>query len=364
MNPTELNADQMSPAEWLASIRSKYGLESKFSFPDSWLENLLNNLPSQDRGPANKIWLERRSRSISDVHDEMMNEYLVQVLPVLNHEETRVAESVFFGVLPTYTFDAYSGRTPKGDRIVILHHATPATLAFWSHWYLRLKDEGGRDYFADRPHDLVDALLYVARLWVGQPATGKYPDIYPKTEDSWHLDQCLVLAAITFVIGHELGHVLKDHGAYSLSRKQNHAMELDADRIGLSIVIRQALAKTAALKGDTYHAKFMLFGPLFVLAVLSLIDGRASDTHPSPARRRVELLKAYSAELERFLGARYYQFMDFIDDDLFQVLTRNSDRLFELFGVYRELLKDLTSMIEKPDAPWLKQELASLGDTG
>lgn len=256
---------QMTPAEWLDSVRQKYGLVGNLDVPDSWLEDLLGRIPEADREAARKVWLGRRSQSASQVQDELVQTYLQEVLPVLRPNERTVVETTFFGILPTYQFNAFAGFTPGGDRIVILHLALVHTLSYWSHWYLRTKDEGGRDYLRETPEQLLQALPYIVSIWLGQQPHGRLPDIYPKTADSWQLDRCLVFSAISFILGHEVGRILGGHSGYGPDCVQNHAMEFEADRGGLSIAIRHSLVKSAAIEGDTYHTKFMLFGHYLLL---------------------------------------------------------------------------------------------------
>jgi len=43
------SAKEMTPSEWLASIREKYNLSGNFSFPNNWLEDLLSRMPASDR---------------------------------------------------------------------------------------------------------------------------------------------------------------------------------------------------------------------------------------------------------------------------------------------------------------------------
>ncbi|MCK4622824.1 MAG: hypothetical protein KAT62_11495 [Desulfuromonadales bacterium] len=353
------SSKEMTPSEWLTSIREKYKLNGNLSFQDSWLEDLLSRLPASNRDAARKIWIERRSKKASHVLDEMMEQYLQQVFPILSPNEKIAAETTFFGVLPTYQFNAYTGFTPRGDRIVILHHALVYTLSYWSHWYLRMKDEGGKDYLRENPRRLIEALLYIVSIWLEQPLNVALPDIYPKTEDSWQLDECLVFSAISFVIGHELGHIICGHSHYGSDQDKNHMMEFEADQIGLSIAIRHTLVKTSVVKGDTYHTKFMLFGPLFALTVMSLFGDQSSHTHPSPSDRQTKLLLVFRGELQKILGARLSDFLDDVEDNVFDVLDNNSSRLFELFAIYHELISDLKLGIKQADAPYLREELTN-----
>jgi hypothetical protein len=350
----------MNPAEWLASMRKRYGLVGNVSFPDEWLDDIARRIPRPNREAARHIWERRRSMSAADLHDELMRAYLSQIVPVLRADEKMIADATFFGILPTFQFNAYAGFTPRGDRVVILHQALTHMLCFWSHWYLRMKDEGGSpNYLYDSAEKLLDALSYVVGNWMGIRVSDRMPDIYPKTSDSWRLDDCLVMSAITFVIGHEIGHIKCGHTGYVDDRRHNHGMEFEADRCGLSVVIRHTLVKGAVIKGDTYHTKFMLFGPLFALAVMSLLGDQTSDTHPSASERRAMLLVGYEEELKRVLGDRFDEFLDDVDRDVFGILERNSRYLFALFSDYRELIQDVKSVMRMADMPWLRNELAN-----
>jgi hypothetical protein len=349
---------EMSPAEWLAAIRKKYGLVGNLAVSDDWLEDFLGRLPESERKAAREIWVARRSTLASEVHDKMMEEYLKQVLPVLRQDEKRLATTTFFGVLPTYQFNAYAGKTPRGDQIVILHHELAYTLSYWSHWYLRMKDERGRAYLNEDPEKLFEALAYIVAVWHGQRPNSKLPDIYPNTYDSWQLDQCLVFSAIAFVIGHELGHILAGHDGYGPHQVQNHEMEFEADRRGVSVAVRHSLVKSALIRGDTYHAKFMLFGPLFALAVVSLLSDHDSHTHPSASQRRIRMLAAYEHELRSSLGDKFDDFLDDVDRDVIAVLERNSELLFNLYSGYRDVILELRSVIPTSDTPWLRAEFA------
>jgi hypothetical protein len=350
----------MTPAEWLTSVREKYSLVGNLALSAGWLDDFLGRLPESERKAAREVWNARRSISAAGVHDELMEQYLQQILPVLRADETRVAQSTFFGLLPTYQFNAFAGRTPRGDRIVILHHALVHTLSCWSHWYLRTKEEGGHGYLHRDPDGLIRALTYFATIWLGQSPSGPLPDIYPRTADSWRLHDSLVFSAISFIIGHELGHTLLGHSGYGVDRSWNHAMEFAADRSGLSVAIRHSLVKSVVNQGDTYHIKFALFGPLFALAVMSLVSDRSSNTHPSPSERRAALLSAYGTELRDILRDRFDEFLDAADRDVLDVFGRNSDGLFRLFAVYREVIDEMKVLMRRPLAPWLDNELAGL----
>ncbi len=360
MNNVQKKIEDMAPNEWLDYMRKKHGLNNKYDLPDNWLEDFLQRLPSTERKKAKKIWLERRNKISPIIHDEMIDTYLKQIKPILNPIEKEITDKTFFGIMPTYQFNAYAGFTPKGDRTVILHFALVHTLGFWTHVYVRSWEEKNWDFFTDS--NLYNSLNYIIHSWQGLPYNNKLPDIYPKTKDSWDLDQCLVMSAISFIIGHEIGHVLHDHRGYGTDRIKNHKMEYDADRCGLSIMLRHSLVKTLAIKGDTYHTKFMLLGPFLALAVCSLFNNHSSDTHPSPSDRCKNLHTIYRQELSNILGIFLNDFLDDIDHDVFDVLSNNTHTLFHMFGIFRDIIKEIKSLIPKPNASWIEYELSKVSN--
>jgi hypothetical protein len=116
-------------------------------------------------------------------------------------------------------------------------------------------------------------------IWHGTEWGLRRPDIYPTSQDGWRFSECLALSAIAFVMGHEIGHVLRKHSSYTGSARDNHRMEFEADRTGLSIAVRYALLKAATMEeSDSYYLKFMLYGPLLAVGVISLFGDADSET--------------------------------------------------------------------------------------
>ncbi len=351
--------EEMMPNEWLAHLRRKHGLIGNFSTSTEELEDLLQRIPESHRDVARKIWQSRYQISKSEIHDELMEQYLDEVKPALNPKEFGVVNSTFFGLMPTAKFNGYAGFSPRGDRVVILHEGLGYTLSFWSHWHLRsLIDEGGLDYLGSNPISLINAFIHILQCWYGyKPDLTKRPDIYPKSVDAWELSQCMTLAAISFVLGHEIGHILKDHKGYTSNVAVNHAQEYEADRIGLSITVRHALLKSACLQKDNYFDKLMLFGPLFALGVMSLFGDHSSKTHPSPSQRRLKLLKSYEDEFKTIFDDKH---LSEINEDLFNILTRNSSNLFILFERYRNIMDKVEIGTRAVDNSWVHSELRTI----
>jgi hypothetical protein len=348
---------EMSPGEWLDYQRSLHGIRAVFSIDQNVLEDFLKRVPEPSRAKAREVWLGRRGTRTSEVFDELMEYYLAFMKPVLTEEQGRAADATFFGVLPTYDFDGYTGRTPRGDRFVILHNGLGGTVSFWADWHLRTMEDGV-DPLGDAGR-LLDALRLMSALWYGrkEELPREFPDIYPRSEDYWGLAECLTLSAVSFVIGHEIGHIVGNHGAYGHDRAANHEIEFAADQVGLGIALRQALLRPAMTGGDSWHVKFMLYGPLFALAVMSLLGGSASFTHPAPSARRDRLIDAYSRELEAALGDKVDHLFSFVDHDVLSMLDKNSRGLFARFKLYREILDEYELLQSEHGNDWIRADL-------
>ena len=352
------NLAQMSPKEWFAWTRKKHGGDRAFAMPKSALDAFIARIPNDDREKAREVWTSRYQMTYGEIHDDLMLQYLEQMRPVLKENERAASEKIFFGILETFEFNGYAGYTPRGDRVIVLHQGLGNTLSGWSHWFARsVVEEGGLDYLRRSPEKLVYALEFTLRAWYGRIKPDmRMPDLYPSTNDGWHLSECLTFSAMTFVIGHELGHILHNHDAYTADTEQNHAMEYEADKTGLSICLRHSLLKGSYMP-DNYYTKFMLFAPFFALAVMSLLGDSDTDTHPSPTSRRDHLLSMYETEARSLLGPKYDAVVQEIDEDLFHVIRKNSLSTFGVFAEYRGIMESIDIGPRVVDKSWLRAAL-------
>lgn len=331
----------MSPQEWLDSIRKRHRYDREFRWPGEKMETFLARLPAEEREAARAVWTARFGRRILDIHDDLMAQYLDRIRPVLMNDEQQVLDHTYFGVFPTGEFNAWAGFTPKGDRVVILHEGLSHTLAISAHWYLRLWEEGGLEYLSRHAASHLHTLQYLVRVWYGQLDPDMVlPDIYPKSQDAWSLSEELAFAAIVFVLGHEIGHITYGHTGYSHDADKNHQQEYEADRSGLRLVLRYSLLHSLR-RDDTYYLKFMLFAPLFALAVMALVSESTSNTYPSAFRRRKLLMSAFPKEWADFFGKRSEWSLAQIDPHLFRILDANSRGLIEVYSATREYVQAL-----------------------
>jgi hypothetical protein len=359
---TEKPINQMTPKEWITHKRRELGGLVPFAAHEydlRALKELISRIPESDREAARKIWMERRKRSLADVHDELMNTYRSAVLPLLQKDELAVAEDTYFGILPTRDFNGYAGFTPRGDRIVVLHEGLGYTINFWSNWLMRMLDEG-RDHLADSPDKLLHALAHIKYVWYGRPPKPPLPDIHPKTGVSWNLAECLTMSTLSFVMGHELGHLLNKDTAYTNSKADNHRMELKTDVQGLSVGLRYGLvwgAKFADDNDDNYFTKMGLFGPLFALALMTVFGDSESISHPSASQRLAHVENIFDSQLRSIVGEHYRRFVEAVDADLVAVLLQQSARFARAFRYFGEVMREIDIGDTAIDNSWLTAAL-------
>ncbi len=337
-----LPLDEMNPKQWIHYKRSEYGLGDSvpFKLNKQWLEGLLAKLPESERQKARVVWEERDGQPIYDIYDDMMNYYVSQIAPIVLKEDQDIFENVNFGILPTCDFNGYAGFTRKGDRVIILHEALGYTLNYWSHWYLRMLEEGDK-FLIENPQRQDEILRHIVEIWNGYPLSDLMPDVHPISMDAWELSETMTACAISFVLGHELGHVIKNHPPYGPNANENHAMEYEADAIGLRFAIRYAIFGPGSQKDDTYFTKVCLIAPLFALCVMSLFGDRITLSHPSPSSRISNALNQYKELFKELFHDEAETVWNGIDSDLQSVLETSSTRLFDIFSEYRKTIADL-----------------------
>ena len=351
----QLTEQSLSPAAWLDHIRTGLGYNKPFRWSTE-VDYLINSLPEEDRAAATDVWKSRVGKSIASIHDEQFGRYFERIVPALDEVGAGIAATTYFGLYPTYDFNGYAGHTPRGDRIVMLHAGLPHTLSLWSHLCIRQLEQGGGWEVLERHLNLHHELLnYFSALW-HETNIPKIPEVRPQTPDGWRLSEELTMAAVCFVVGHEIGHIKHAHAGYSNDVTSNHQQEFEADRYGLHLCIRYTLLYCNRFD-DTYFTKMMLFGPFLALAVIALLAPTDSVTHPSAVRRDEFMLDQFSIVLREILRDRADAFASDTDEHLLDVLKGNARGLIQVGKAMAELVSVLFAKYEKPDNSWLQSVL-------
>lgn len=336
---------KLSPQEWLNQERIVRGFSGASQIDQKWVDQIVSKVPIKDQKTTKDIWLSRIGKTVGEIHDEQMEQYKARFKLTLSGDERRVVDDCYFGILPTKDFNAYAGRTPWGDRVVILHEALTHIVAIWCHWYSRSSEEGGNILNTDeKKHAMLE---YFVQVWNEVPVEQKLPDIYPSSKEQWSYSETLAIACMNFIMGHEIGHVIHNHEGYSNNKKANHLMEYQADEKGMEICIKMFLSLVSAGMDDDADA--YLLAPLMSVGIISLFRDRSSNTHPSATERKEKIQKNMSLMLK--FGENKE-----LDKHLLMLFTE-VEQMFLILSGYASEVEVLMSEYSKPDNSWLQSML-------
>ena len=165
-------------------------------------------------------------------------------------------------------------------------------------------------------------LIAEAFWWLQETGRAFGPD-YPVTPEQLHFANLLALDAETFLLAHELGHVVVDLRPDSEQRFGSaYEIEHAADLIGLSF----ALELNSDEPKDTFRFPMQYAGAEFVLQifdVLSQLGFSISDSHPAAANRIIYM--------RTFMQSK-------CNDEAWTALTQLADFFAHIFGSIRDIL--------------------------
>ena len=183
--------NKLSPREWLKKERELRGFSGSSKIDKKWIKHLVSKVPAEDQRKTTNVWMSRIDKTIGEIQDEQMKEYLKHFEAILSKDELETSRECYFGILPTRVFDAYTGKTPFGDRIIILHDALTHVIAIWCHWYTRSLEEGRNTLNTEQRKKMM--LDYFVQIWNDVPDTSIKLDIYPSSKKEWQYSETLVL---------------------------------------------------------------------------------------------------------------------------------------------------------------------------
>ncbi len=336
---------RLSPQEWLNQERVVRGFSGASQIDRKWIDQIVSKVPLEDQQTTRDIWLSRIGKTVGEIHDEQMEQYKERFKLTLSDDERKVADECYFGILPTREFNAYAGKTPWGDRVVILHEALTHIVAIWCHWYTRSSEEGGNTLNTEERQHMM--LKYFVQVWNEVPVSSQLPDIYPSTKEQWSYSETLAIACMNFVMGHEIGHVIHNHKGYSNIREANHLMEYQADEKGMEICIKMFLSLASSGMNDDADA--YLLAPLMFVGIISLFGDKSSNTHPSATMRKEKIQKNMSKML------KFGEKKEF--DKHLLMLFSEVEQMFLILSGYASEVKVLMSEYTRPNNSWLQSML-------
>lgn len=210
------------------------------------------------------------------------------LLKAMSAEQQKVCSNLHVALFPTYSVDAKLTFTPKGDRLVLIHRAM-------SDYLVRLLIPFAKVLCGSKlsRSDQESLILELRQQWNGERVD---EGVMPTSNAEALVHAYLLRACEQFIVGHEFGHAIKQHSAYSSSQAENHKMEYEADEQGarllFSTMVRGIDSQT--IDGPSTEC-YGLLAPVIVLGSFSLIAPGVSHTHPDPLDRMMTFIENYQS---------------------------------------------------------------------
>jgi hypothetical protein len=356
----------MAPEEWVENLRTKHGYDDE---PEIGFEIFGTTDEKTEWLQQERCRLERLAKRATE--QAVTASRVDSIRKVMRQEELARMGDVFFGMFPTYSVNAYAGFTPRGDRVVMLHSALPATISAWAKFFLakvEANSETDRTEHLPTDNDLLLLCYSIGSAWVPEfkpliPFSGHFTPktISPVSEDSRSLARVLSESALAFVIGHEIGHILEGHVGYHPTDKTfNHNMEFAADSWGLRLCLRHAL-RAGVTSDDTFVTKFAMLGPHLAMGTIATIRNVQTGHHPSVDRRFERVQNGVEAELESHLGNRaFHEVLEVLDEDWLLRLRSIGQKLYHQHIELGNLIESFRAVIRHTGAQPAAQKVPEL----
>jgi len=327
----------MTATEWIAYQREKLGF-SEYS--------ILKIDQSDYKSPLAGSVMSRLADLSPAERDDRQIQILVAAMRASGEpEDKQVLDSVHIAVFPTYEVEGLATRTPKGDRIILLHSGLLLTLTHLSLLELYQQKRGGQL----GKQEFLAALAEIAAVWQQSEDDNVAPespalDLRLVDEASLLFAGSMMQTALIFILGHEIGHVIAEDGPYSnTDAGANHKKELYADQWGLVFALKNVFTNIARLESDRLPAcRYALLGPFLALGMIAMLSPKQSLTHPAPSTRRDQVLALLNRITELPIGQQAFTVLENLmgDTGLKQVAGMGS-KLFERLQMYNQITDSL-----------------------
>jgi len=350
---------EMSPSEWLQYQRKQQGYNEKL-IPIKAVQKELQDRFGKLPADLQRVLSQYSTFTRADVDDEQIAVQLRTLRRIIKQEEWIRIKDVFIGVFPTYEVDGFAGRTPRGDKIVMLHAGLFVSLSLLADLFVCERDSynEGENFLESNLEAVLQHLACVSKLWVeNQTLQAMYSvPMAPTTAESMKHSGAIGIAAATFFLGHELGHIIDAHRNYDWRMQElNHKMEYDADHWGLRFCIRYILFNLPALYSkEIIYSRLSLLGPFLALGLIAAISNERSLTHPS-ASDRFERIKniikdvirdefnAFSADGDKM----YKAYKKSMGEDFEGLTLSLGEKIFKKHISYGNLIRALNKGIKQ-----------------
>lgn len=292
-------------------------------------------------GPDSKVPNRFAHLTPGQADDNVMAIYM-EMIELSQVERIKLGQP-HFSLFPTFEFRARVDTTPRGDKIVLLHSGLVQTVMFWSmlaSFQFCQNDkynEFMRDYWR-----VAEFFTKVGQVWKLE-LTRVGPEggdalMLPLTEEAWRFSRILTYSCMTFILGHEIGHIIERHSGYTDDRATNHAMEYAADRWGMRICSRHIITDAKDLQHDA--TRIRMIGPYLALSVIMAHGNRDTLKHPSVTARAMRLSKEFKNIFKSELDtARWNSFKNTFGAGIFTKTRPIGEEMVAQHEAYRGIIE-------------------------
>jgi hypothetical protein len=339
----DIDIKKLNPREWLEYERNRKGY-GKFHIEKEEFENILKAVPKNISPIIMELLKAYDGQEMGQIDDRQIHIFINPLIGILSKKEREIVRQIYFGIFPTFSFDGYAGTTPRGDKIVMLHSGLTYTVNYWAMAFLRSIEEGSDNFLFNDEDDTYNFFGWIAKLWQKDlDIPVRSPRFMPQNVDSWGFWSVLTHSTVSFILGHEIGHILNRHNSYSNDIKTNHKIEYEADEFGLFLSLKHSIIN-GSFTPDTFYTKFMLLGPYLALSIIATIQDCDSITHPSATSRLRLIEKKYESTLIRILGKKRFRLLlNELDEDILIRINSIGNRLFKRHIVYKEIIDEIVN---------------------
>jgi hypothetical protein len=334
----------LNPDEWLEHHRKQHGYNSvpmgedadhlrimKKRFPEAF-DRLVTKYGAWNQAKWEDILIERILFGIR-----------------LTDEEKAKIGNVFFSVFPTQDVRGRKDKTARGDTVVLLHDGLIMTVWAWAllHAFQFHENSNYQKLLSDTKA-ATNFFAAIAGFWNPELNNAEIENPLPfeLTEHSWGTATALIDSCLSFILGHEIGHLIENHAGYTGDQIENYRMEYKADNWGLRFFSRYALFATPV--APTHMARAIMLGPYLGISLIATINDRPGLRHPSASMRFERLRKDYRDTLKGEAGRdEFKKFRHHMGNEVFKRIDGIGGTMFEQHKAYARFVGVLVDGAKK-----------------
>jgi hypothetical protein len=331
------------PEQWFKAARESVGYKDiPISIDPDWMD--FEKSTGFMKGNLRYSHLTRK-----ELDDESMRRFLSYIL--LSDEEHKILNDFYFGIYSTYDYRARMVNKENGHSYIAIHNGLIGTIMLFSALEVFQAEPDKYELF-NKDSTMLAYLSNIGSFWTEclnefSFEEFEFPDL---DEHSWELSQQLTNSAMTFILGHEIGHVLAGTHPYTDDKEKNYDMEYAADEWGVRMCVRHIL-----YNGSRIPKKFMpimLLGPYFAICTIAAIRDKPGKTHPSATMRLQRVSDYYQKCFREHLGRDMMKlYVRELGYNPFPKIKKMAETMLKRYRAYGNIINDIDQILyfKKPE---------------